>query len=251
MSFDGRVAIVTGGASGIGEATAKLLAERGARVLVADVSDAAGARVVSDIENSGGSARYLHVDVSSRDDARKMVHHAIETWGDLHLAANVAGIGQTPSRLHDMAESTWDLIMNIDLKGMWHCMAAEIEHFLSRDGGAIVNVASGAGMRATVGQPAYGIAKAGVIQMTRQGALEYAKDGIRVNSVAPGLIDTPAVKALPDDVRALYAAGQPGGRMGEPVEIAQTIAWLLSDEASFVSGLNHLTDGGWFQMSPA
>ncbi|WP_022877753.1 SDR family NAD(P)-dependent oxidoreductase [Microbacterium sp. B19] len=251
MSFDGKVAIVTGGASGIGEATAKLLAAKGAHVLIADVTDAAGARVVGEIEAAGGSARFRHVDVSRPGDAHEMVADAVATWGGLHYAANVAGIGQVPSRLHDMEEGTWDLIMNIDLKGMWRCMVAEIEQFLTSGGGAIVNVASGAGMRATVGQPAYGIAKAGVIQMTRQGALEYAKDGIRVNSVAPGLIDTPAVKGLPDDLRAMYAAGQPGGRMGEPEEIAATIAWLLSDEASFVSGLNHLTDGGWFQMSPA
>lgn len=251
MTFEDKVAIVTGGASGIGEATAKLLASRGAHVLIADVGDAAGAAVVDEIEQAGGSARFLHVDVTQEADVRAMVDFAVDTWGGLHLAANVAGIGQVPSRIHDMEERTWDLIMNIDLKGTWRCMSAEITHFLQSGGGAIVNVASGAGMRATVGQPAYGIAKAGIIQMSRQGALEYARDGIRVNSVSPGLIDTPAVKALPDDVRKMYAAGQPGGRMGEPIEIAQTIVWLLSDEASFVSGLNHLTDGGWFQMSPA
>lgn len=250
MSFEGKVAVVTGGASGIGEATAKLLAQKGAHVLIGDVTDDAGARVVSEIEAAGGSARFLHVDVAKAGDSQAMVAEAVSTWGGLHYAANVAGIGQVPSRLHDMDEKTWDLTMNIDLKGMWFCMVAELNHFLASGGGSIVNVASGAGMRATVGQPAYAIAKAGVIQMTRQGALEYAKDNVRVNSVAPGLIDTPAVQSLPDDVRAMYAAGQPNGRMGRPDEIANTIAWLLSDEASFVSGLNHLTDGGWFQMSP-
>ncbi|MFV0252122.1 MAG: SDR family NAD(P)-dependent oxidoreductase [Beutenbergiaceae bacterium] len=251
MDFHGKVALVTGGASGIGEATAKLLASRGAQVLVTDVADDAGARVVAEIEAAGGSARYLHVDVSDAAQVGRMVADAVAAWGGLHLAANVAGIGQKPSKLHDMDEATWDLTMNIDLKGMWFCMRAEIEHFLGAGGGAIVNVASGAGMRATVGQPAYGIAKAGIIQMTRQAALEYAADSIRVNNVSPGLIDTPAVKSLPDDVRAMYAAAMPSGRMGEPSEIAESIAWLLSDQASFVSGLNHLSDGAWFQMSPS
>jgi NAD(P)-dependent dehydrogenase (short-subunit alcohol dehydrogenase family) len=251
MSFEGKVALVTGGASGIGEATAKRLAGEGAHVLVADVTPEAGARVVAEIEQRGGSASFQRVDVSSAQQAHEMVEAAVARWGGLHYAANVAGIGQPPSKLHEMEEQTWDLIMNIDLKGMWFCMKAEIEHFLAQGGGSIVNVASGAGMRATVGQPAYGVAKAGVIQLSRQGALEYAQDGIRVNSVSPGLVNTPAVKALPAEVRAMYAAGQPGGRLAEPEEVANAIVWLLSDEASFVSGLNHLTDGGWFQMSPS
>ena len=251
MSFEGKVALVTGGASGIGEATAKLLAAKGAHVLVADLTEEAGGRVVSEIEAAGGSARFVRVDVSDAGQAADMVRTAVDTWGGLHYAANVAGIGQPPSRLHDMEEKTWDLIMGIDLKGMWFCLKAEIAHFLDNGGGAIVNVGSLAGVRATMGQPAYAIAKAGVIQMTNQAALEYAGDGIRVNAVSPGLISTPAVAALPDDVRAMYAAGQPLGRLGEPAEVAATIAWLLSDEASFVSGVNHVVDAGWFQMSPS
>jgi NAD(P)-dependent dehydrogenase (short-subunit alcohol dehydrogenase family) len=251
MAFDGKVAVVTGGASGIGAATSRALATKGAKVLVADVSEEAGSRVVAEIENAGGTALFHRVDVARFEDNASMVNTAVNAWGGLHLAANVAGIGQPPSRIHDMEEETWDRMLSIDLKGLWFSMKAEITHFLAAGGGSIVNVASGAGMRATIGQPAYGVAKAGVIQLSRQGALEYAKDGIRVNSVSPGLIETPAVATLPDDVRAMYAAGQPGGRMGRPEEVASTIAWLLSDDASFVSGLNHLTDGGWFQMSPS
>ncbi|PZQ90791.1 MAG: 3-oxoacyl-ACP reductase [Leifsonia xyli] len=245
MSFEGKVALVTGGASGIGEATAKLLAAKGAKVLVADVTDDAGARVVAEIEAAGGTARFVRLDVTDGAASAAAVQLAVDTWGGLHYAANIAGIGHVPSRLHDMEEKTWDLIMNVDLKSVWLCMKAELAHFLENGGGAIVNMASVAGTRATPGQPAYAVAKSGVIALTRQAAIEYATDNIRVNAIAPGVINTPAVAGLPDDVRAMYASGQPGGRIGEPIEVANTVAWLLSDEASFVSGLTHLTDGAW------
>lgn len=247
MSFEGKVVVVTGGASGIGEATAKLLASKGAKVVIGDVTDDAGARVVSEIQNAGGIASFIHVDVAKAADADAMVAFAVDTYGALDLAANIAGIGQPPSRLHDMEEQTWDLIQNIDLKGMWFGMRAEIKHFLANGGGAIVNMSSGAGLKATVGQPAYSIAKAGVNAMTHQAAFEYAADNIRINAVAPGLVPTPAVRALPDEVRAAYAAGIPIARAAEPVEIANTVAWLLSDDASYVTGIVHITDGGYIQ----
>ena len=245
MSFTNKVALVTGGASGIGEATAKLLAAKGAKVVIGDITDDAGARVVNEIESAGGTATFLHTDVTKAADATALVAHAVDTYGGLHYAANIAGIGQPPSRLHDLDESTWDLIHDIDLKGMWFCVKAELSYFLDNGAGSIVNMASGSGLKPTQGQPAYAIAKAGVIALTRQAALEYAADGIRVNGVAPGLIATPAVAALPEDVLAMYAANQPTGKIGQPIEVAETVAWLLSDEASYVTGLIHLTDGGF------
>ena len=245
MSFTNKVALVTGGASGIGEATAKLLAAKGAKVVIGDITDDAGARVVNEIETAGGTATFLHTDVSKAADATALVAHAVDTYGGLHYAANIAGIGQPPSRLHDLDESTWDLIHDIDLKGMWFCVKAELAYFLDNGAGSIVNMASGTGLKPTHGQPAYAIAKAGVMALTRQAALEYAADGIRVNGVAPGLIATPAVAALPEDVLAMYAANQPTGKIGQPIEVAETVAWLLSDEASYVTGLIHLTDGGF------
>lgn len=247
MSFVDQVAVVTGGASGIGEATAKLLAARGARVVVADVTEEAGARVVAEIEAGGGAATFHRVDVSDAASAQGLVDAALSTYGGLHLAANIAGVGQPPSRLHDMDVAVWDRIMDIDLKGVWLCMKAQLSHFLAHGGGSIVNMASGAGLKATPGQPAYAAAKAGVIALSQQAALEYARDGIRVNAVAPGLIATPAVAALPEEVRAQYAAGQPSGQLGRPVDVAHTVAWLLSDDAAFVSGMTHLVDGAWFQ----
>lgn len=245
MSFTNKVALVTGGASGIGEATAKLLAAKGAKVVIGDITDDAGARVVNEIETAGGTATFLHTDVSKAADATALVAHAVDTYGGLHYAANIAGIGQPPSRLHDLDESTWDLIHDIDLKGMWFCVKAELAYFLDNGAGSIVNMASGTGLKPTQGQPAYGIAKAGVIALTRQAALEYARDGIRVNGVAPGLIATPAVAALPEDVLAMYAANQPTGKIGQPIDVAETVAWLLSEEASYVTGLIHFTDGGF------
>lgn len=249
MSFENKVVVVTGGASGIGEATAKLLAEKGAKVVVGDVSEEAGERVVREIQEANGEASFIRVDVSKAADTVALVAHAVETYGALDLAANIAGIGQPPSRIHDMDEKTWDLIQDIDLKGMWLSMKAELAHFLAHGGGTIVNMASGAGLKATAGQPAYAAAKAGVISLTWQAAFEYAADNIRVNAIAPGLIATPAVAALTEEQRAMYSAQMPFGRMGTPREVANTVAWLLSDESSFVSGLIHLTDGAYMQKS--
>ncbi|KTR94580.1 hypothetical protein NS220_08795 [Microbacterium testaceum] len=249
MSFADKVVVVTGGASGIGEATAKLLAERGAKVVIGDVVEAAGERVVAEISAAGGTASFLRTDVAQAADTVALVDHAVATYGGLHLAANIAGIGHPPARMHELDEAWWDRIHDIDLKGMWLSMRAEIAYFLAHGGGAIVNMASGAGQRATLGQPAYAAAKAGVISLTGQAALEYARDNIRVNAVAPGLIETPAVAALDEQTRAMYAAQMPIGRMGQPREIATTVAWLLSDDASFVTGITHNTDGGFTQKS--
>ena len=160
---------------------------------------------------------------------------------------NNAGVGQPVQRIHEMATAAWDRIHTVDLRGVFFCMRAELIHFLGAGGGVIVNTASGTGLKAAPGQGAYVAAKHGVIGLTKQAAIEYVNDGIRVNAVAPGLIATPQFRSYPEDAQKMYAAMQPGGRPGEPVEVANAMAWLLSDEASFVSGETMLVDAAQSQ----
>jgi NAD(P)-dependent dehydrogenase (short-subunit alcohol dehydrogenase family) len=242
--FTGKVAIVTGAAAGIGEVTAKLLASQGLSVVVADVLDDAGEQVAADIRMKGGSASFLHVDVSARQDVERMVPFAVSEFGSLDYAVNNAGVGHRPARLHEIDEAEWDRVIGIDLKGVWYCLKAEIPHLIAHGGGAIVNTASVAGLIPEHGVGAYAVAKHGVIGMIRQAALDTIRDNVRVNGVAPGLIETPSVRALDEATRARYAAQLPTGKMGQPEDIAHTISWLLSDEASYVTGMTHVTDGG-------
>jgi hypothetical protein len=242
--FTGKVAIVTGAASGIGEATAKLLASQGLSVVVADVTDDAGEQVAKDIAAGGGSASFLHLDVSSGQDVTRMVPFAVAEFGGLDYAVNNAGVGHRPARLHEIDDAEWDRVIGIDLKGTWYCLKAEITHMIAHGGGAIVNTASVAGLMPEHGVGAYAVAKHGIIGMIRQAALDTIRDNIRVNGVAPGLIETPSVRALDEATRAKYAAQVPTGKLGQPEDIAYTISWLLSDEARYVTGMTHLTDGG-------
>jgi NAD(P)-dependent dehydrogenase (short-subunit alcohol dehydrogenase family) len=235
MAYGNRVFVVTGGGSGIGEAVVRLLASRGASVVIADINDDAR-RVEHEVERAGGAAAFVQVDVGNEGDVDAMVEFALSTYGHLDGAVNNAGHGHPVSRLHEIKAGDWDRVHATDLRGVWLCMRAEIRVFLASGSGVIVNTASAAGMKATPGQGAYVAAKHGVVGLTRQAAIEYVKDNIRVNAVAPGLVATPQVMSYPEKERDMWAALQPGGRLAEPEEIAVAIAWLLSDEASFVSG---------------
>lgn len=236
MRFSGRAYIVTGAGSGIGEAAAKRLAADGGQVVIADFDAVGGARVADEIGAAGGSAAFVKVDVGDEGDAERLIAFAVDTFGRLDGAINNAGIGQPVQRLHELDSAVWDRLHRVDLRGVFLCMRAEIRHFLAHGGGAIVNTASVAGLKATSGQGAYVAAKHGVVGLTRQAAIEYIDDGIRVNAVAPGLVGTPQFLSFPEADRRMYEAEQPGGRAAKPEEIANTMAWLLSDEASFVSG---------------
>jgi NAD(P)-dependent dehydrogenase (short-subunit alcohol dehydrogenase family) len=247
MRFTDKVYAITGAGSGIGEAAAKKVAEGGGSIVVADVDDAGGARVVSEIEAAGGKAAFVHVDVSAEGDADAMIAFAVDTFGRLDGAINNAGVGQPVKKIHEMTVGDWDRIHSIDLRGAFLCMRAEIQYFLSNGGGAIVNTASGTGLKAAPGQGGYVAAKHGVIGLTKQAAIEYVKDGIRVNAVAPGLVATPQFRSYPADAQEMYSALQPGGRPAEPEEIANVMAFLLSDEASFVSGDTILVDAAFMQ----
>ncbi|WP_167133320.1 SDR family NAD(P)-dependent oxidoreductase [Paramicrobacterium chengjingii] len=247
MRFSDRVFAITGAGSGIGESAAKKLAADGAHVVVADFDAANGERVVAEIADAGGTAAFVKVNVAEEADAVALVDFVVSTFGRLDGAINNAGVGQPVQRIHEMDTAAWDRIHSVDLRGVFLCMRAQLKQFLDSGGGTIVNTASGAGLKAAPGQGSYVAAKHGVIGLTKQAAIEYVTDNIRVNAVAPGLVATPQFRSYPKEDQEMYSAMQPGGRPAEPEEIANAMAWLLSDEASFVSGETLLIDAAQAQ----
>lgn len=244
MLFNHKTALVTAAGAGIGRAIALRLAAEGAAVVVSDINDAAGAETVGLITAAGGKAAYKHADVSQSADVAALTTFALDTFGSLDLAVNNAGIGAMPQRVEEVADTDWDRVMNVTLRGTFLALKAQIAHFRTHGGGAVVNVASVAGISATPQLTPYGAAKHGVVSLTRSVALENAEHRIRVNAVAPGAIETAALASLPAQAKAGYAAEVPLKRLGQPEEIANAVSWLLSDEASFVTGVILPVDGG-------
>ncbi|MGI9148486.1 MAG: SDR family oxidoreductase [Chloroflexota bacterium] len=248
--LNGRVALVTGAASGIGRSTALAFANEGAKILVADVLADQGRETVDLIEAAGGEAIYVQTDVSRPADVERMVKTAVDTFGRLDCAHNNAGIeGATPAgaEFHTIPEQVWDQVLSINLKGVWLCMQMEIRHMLTQGGGTIVNTASIAGLVGGFGG-AYSAAKHGVVGLTKVAALEYATRGIRVNAVCPGVIHTPMIErvfARRPEAEQFFKAAEPIGRLGTPEEIAAAVVWLSSDAASFLTGVALPVDGGW------
>jgi NAD(P)-dependent dehydrogenase (short-subunit alcohol dehydrogenase family) len=247
MLLENKIALVTGAGSGIGEATAKRLAAEGASVTIADVNDAGGERVVAEIRSAGGTADYVHTDISKQAEVDALVAHVVATYGTLDLAVNNAGFSEQPGLMHELELSKWQAVMNVDLTGTWLCMRAELEYFVKNGGGVIVNTASGAGLKATPGLTAYSAAKHGVVGLTRTGAVDYIKNNIRINAVAPGTIRTPAMESFGSEQLKVWEELMPSGRMGSTDEIASGIVWLLSDQASYVTGTVLEIDGGYMQ----
>ncbi|GEK81006.1 SDR family NAD(P)-dependent oxidoreductase [Agrococcus baldri] len=246
--MEGRAGFVTGAGAGIGEAIAKRIAAEGASVVVADVDDAGGERVVREITEAGGTASYLHVDVSSEDDVRAMVDAVVERYGTLDFAMNNAGIGHLPVPLHEMETAQYDKVMAIDARGVFLGLKYAIAYMREHDiAGSIVNTASGTGLKASKGLTAYVTSKHAAVGLTRMAAIDYAEHGIRVNAVAPGSVKTPQMVAQPADIVAGYEALMPSKRMARPEEIAAAVVWLLSDEASYVSGDIVEVDFGYLQ----
>jgi len=239
----GKVAVVTGGSTGIGAATASLLAERGAAVVIADVNEEAARATTESITAAGGTVAFTRTDVSQKTDAEAMVRFAVETFGGLHLAFNNAGIVQQHLPFHEIPERTLRTILEVNVLGVAFCLQAEAAYFLEHGGGAIVNTSSGGGIQGVAGGGSYVASKHAVVGITRTAALDYARQGIRVNAIAPGLIRTAMVAGMPQEQQDELAALMPFGRMGEPTEIAEVVAFLLSDDASFVSGAVWPIDG--------
>lgn len=240
----GKVALVTGGSAGIGRATALAFAQSGASVLVSDVNEAGGEAVAAEIREQGGKAVFFRADVGNSDDVKAMVAAAKEHFGGLHYAFNNAGINALGQDEYE--EDVWERCMNINLSSVMRCMREESELIMQSGGGAIVNTSSINGVVGNPNQPAYTASKHGVIGLTRHAALRWARSGIRVNAICPGVIQTAmtAMVAEDENLRAIIEGMTPMGRMGNPEEIASAVLWLCSDGASFVTGHAMVIDGG-------
>lgn len=248
MLFENKVAIVTGAGSGIGATTAQLLAAQGAAVVVADISDNSGQGVVDKIRAAGGEAAYRHTDVTDESAVAAMVDFTLSTFGGLHIGVNNAGISLAEARTHEITLDQWNKVINLNLTGTWLCLRAEVKHFLANGGGAIVNVASGAGLKAgPPGLTNYTASKHGVVGLTRSAAIDYIKDNIRINALAPGATATALIRSYPEEAQQRFADLMPCGRLAEPEEMAEAIAWLLSEKASYVSGTVLEVDMGFMQ----
>lgn len=247
MMFADRIVLVTGAGSGIGAASAQAFAQQGASVVVCDIAIEAAHAVAARITGSGGVAIALPADVSSSESVAAMIAAVEARFGRLDIAVNNAGIGGSGKPLADVPEAHFDRVLGINLKGVWQCMRHEIPLMLRSGGGAIVNTASALGLIAMPNSCEYIAAKHAVVGLTKAAALEYSALGIRVNAACPGVIETPlldAAMANPETAARLRGL-HPIGRLGQVEEVAQTILWLASPQASFVTGVALPVDGGW------
>ncbi|KEQ31508.1 short-chain dehydrogenase [Pedobacter antarcticus 4BY] len=244
--LENKVAIVTGAASGIGEAVAHIFAEAGAKVVVSDVDQENGERVVAELKSQGADAIFVQADTSKPEDNEKLVKITIEQFGALHIAVNNAGIGGPAARTGEYPVDGWDKVIAINLSGVFYGLRYQIPAMLEHGGGSIINMASILGQVGTKLSGAYVAAKHGVVGLTKSAALEYGEQNIRVNSVGPGYIRTPLItKHLTPEQMDNLVQLHPVGRLGESKEIAELVLWLASDKASFVTGAYYAADGGY------
>ena len=246
--LQGKVALVTGGGSGIGRASALAFARKGATVVISDIAVAGGEETVRMVKAAGGEATFVKADVSKAAEIEALVKKVVETYGRLDCAFNNAGIEGELQQTTECSEQNWDRTLAVNLKGVWLCMKYEIPAMLKQGSGAIVNTSSIMGLTGAIRVPAYTAAKHGVAGITKAAALEYARHGIRINAVCPAPIYTPMLtKAFEKrpDIEERYARAEPMKRIGQPEEVGEAVAWLCSDRASYLTGLPMPVDGGY------
>lgn len=245
--FEDKVALVTGGADGIGRATSLLFAQRGAKVIVSDINAPKGEAVAKAIREAGGEALFVKADVADRAEVAALVRAALDRFGRLDCAVNNAGIAH--ERDSDWDEDAFDATISVNVKGVWNCLKEEIPVMLAAGGGAIVNMASVAAFISSVAQPVpgYTTSKHAIVGLTKATALQYVRKGIRVNALCPGVTATEQVRAMcavSEETRQFLENLAPMGRLGQPEEMAEAAIWLCSDKASFVTGSSLVVDGG-------
>lgn len=246
LDFSDKVVLITGGSTGIGRAVALAFANHGARVVVGDVNEDAARETVQLVEDAGAEAVYVRTNVSVATDVEALVAEAVRRFGRLDCAFNNAGIGHSPQRIADLDEDAFDRVISVDLRGVFLCMKFELREMARAGRGAIVNTASVAGVIAEPGVAGYVAAKHGVIGLTKTAALEYGAQGIRVNALAPGWVDTPMTAAWESDpdLNAKLRGNTPVHRAAQPKEMVGAVLYLCSDAASYVNGQTHIVDGG-------
>ena len=248
--LDGKVAIVTGSAMGIGKSTAQALARHGAKVTVSDVDDARGEETAEEIRAAGGEALYQHADVGSSADMERLIAVTVERYGKLNVMVNNAGVA-IPGTVTDISEENWNRLINIHLNGTWRGMRFAIPHMIKVGGGSIINVSSVQALVGFEGWSGYAAAKGGIMALTQQAAIDYGPQNIRINAIAPGAIMTPMNEQRlatetdnPDALKALWDSWHALNRTGRPEEVADLVVYLASDESTFITGALIKIDGG-------
>jgi 2,5-dichloro-2,5-cyclohexadiene-1,4-diol dehydrogenase 1 len=247
LDLHGRVIIVTGGGAGLGFAAARLMALRGAMLVIADVDTERGEKAVRSLCELGAPAAFIRTDVAVEEDAKAMVEFAVARFGGLHGAFNNAGVAGPVAPLADLRVEEWRRTLDVNLNGVFLCLKYELAHMQAHGGGSIVNTSSAAGAVGVTHAAAYVSSKHGVVGLTRVAALDYAQQGVRVNAVLPGSFKSPMLERVFQnaEIRARVEGSHPIGRVGEADEIAESIAWLLSDASSFMTGACISHDGGY------